>query len=130
MLPRNTPAIFLMGATACGKTALSLSLAKHLGAEIISVDSALVYRGMDIGTAKPSLTEQAGITHHLIDVCDPWESYSAAQFCDDANLLIDDIHARGKRVILVGGTMLYFNCLLYTSPSPRDRQKSRMPSSA
>lgn len=111
MLPRDTPAIFLMGATACGKTALSLLLAKHLGAEIISVDSALVYRGMDIGTAKPSLTEQAGITHHLIDVCDPWESYSAARFCHDANSLIDDIHARGKRVILVGGTMLYFKAL-------------------
>ena len=100
-----------MGATACGKTALSLSLAKWLDAEIISVDSALVYRGMDIGTAKPTIAEREGVAHHLIDVVDPWQSYSAARFCSDANALINAIHARGKRVILVGGTMLYFKAL-------------------
>ena len=109
--PMDTPAIFLMGATACGKTALSLSLAKCLGAEIISVDSALVYKGLDIGTAKPTIAEREGVTHHLIDVIDPWQSYSAARFCSDANSLIDTIHARGKRVMLVGGTMLYFKAL-------------------
>ena len=75
------PVIFLMGATACGKTALSLSLASALNAEIVSVDSALVYRGLDIGTAKPSAQELATVPHHLIDICDPWEVYSAASFC-------------------------------------------------
>ncbi|MFK8082303.1 MAG: tRNA (adenosine(37)-N6)-dimethylallyltransferase MiaA [Granulosicoccus sp.] len=100
-----------MGATACGKTALSLSLAQSLDAEIISVDSALVYRGMDVGTAKPSCSERAGIAHHLIDITDPWQSYSAARFCNDANELIAQIHARGKRALLVGGTMLYFKAL-------------------
>jgi len=100
-----------MGPTACGKTALSLSLAKHLNAEIISVDSALVYKGLDIGTAKPSLQEQATVPHHLIDVREAWQTYSAAEFCDDANRLINDIHARGKRALLVGGTMLYFKAL-------------------
>lgn len=111
MTPASTPAIFLMGATACGKTALSVSLANAINAEIISVDSALVYKGMDIGTAKPTLAEQAGIPHHLIDICDAWQSYSAAQFCDDTNALIKDIHSRGKRALLVGGTMLYFKAL-------------------
>jgi tRNA dimethylallyltransferase len=83
----NAP-IFLMGPTACGKTALSLSLSKHLNAEIISVDSALVYKGLDIGTAKPSLQEQATVPHHLIDVREAWQTYSAAEFCDDANRLL------------------------------------------
>lgn len=110
-VPDDTPVIFLMGATACGKTALSISLAQHLDAEIISVDSALIYRGMDVGTAKPTLSERAGIPHHLIDIVEPWHSYSAAQFCDDAVRLIRDIHARGKRVLLVGGTMLYYKAL-------------------
>lgn len=110
-LPEQTPAIFLMGATACGKTALSVALAQAIDAEIISVDSALVYRGMDVGTAKPDMDERAGIAHHLIDVCDPWQTYSAARFCEDANALINDIHARGKRAVLAGGTMLYFKAL-------------------
>ncbi len=103
--------VFLMGATACGKTALSVQLARALDAEIISVDSALVYRGMDIGTAKPTLEERSGIPHHLIDVCEPWHSYSAAEFCNDASALIDAVHLRGKRALLVGGTMLYFKAL-------------------
>lgn len=100
-----------MGATACGKTDLSLSLATLLDAEIINVDSALVYRGMDIGTAKPSADERAQVVHHLIDICDPWQTYSAAQFCKDANDLINEIHTRGKRALLTGGTMLYFKAL-------------------
>lgn len=107
----NLPVIFLMGATACGKTALSLSLARALDAEIISVDSALVYRGLDVGTAKPSAQELATVPHHLIDICDPWDVYSAASFCHDALQAIKDIQYRGKRVLLVGGTMLYFKAL-------------------
>ncbi len=107
----NLPVIFLMGATACGKTELSLSIARKLDAEIISVDSALVYRGLDIGTAKPSLEERQAVPHHLIDICEPWEIYSAARFCEDALQAIDDIRQRGKRVLLVGGTMLYFKAL-------------------
>lgn len=103
--------IFLMGATACGKTELSFSLAESLNAEIISVDSALVYRGMDVGTAKPSVDERSRVPHYLIDVCDPWDSYSAARFCTDALSAIDDIQSRGKRALLVGGTMLYFKAL-------------------
>jgi tRNA dimethylallyltransferase len=103
--------IFLMGATACGKTDLSLSIAKTLNAEIISVDSALVYRGLDIGTAKPTATERASVPHHLIDVCNPWDTYSVARFSQDACQLISEIQARGKRPLLVGGTMLYFKAL-------------------
>jgi len=100
-----------MGATASGKTALSLLIARQLNAEIISVDSALVYRGLDIGTAKPSLAERHDIVHHLIDIREPWDTYSAASFCSDANELIADIHGRGKRALLVGGTMLYYKAL-------------------
>jgi len=103
--------IFLMGATACGKTDLSLSIATALNAEIISVDSALVYRGLDIGTAKPSAAERASVPHHLIDICDPWDAYSVARFSQDACRLIDQIQSRGKRALLVGGTMLYFKAL-------------------
>ncbi len=110
-LASDTPSIFLMGATACGKTAVSIEIAKQLNAEVISVDSALVYRDMNIGTAKPDHDERAGVVHHLIDICDPWQAYSAAQFCTDANHLISQIHSRGKRALLVGGTMLYFKAL-------------------
>jgi tRNA dimethylallyltransferase len=106
------PAIFLMGPTASGKTALSITLAHELNAEIISVDSALVYRGMDIGTAKPSLEERGGIPHHLIDILDPAESFSTGRFRTQALQLIADITSRGKLPLLVGGTMLYFNALL------------------
>lgn len=103
--------LFLLGPTATGKTALSTALAKALSAEIISVDSALVYRGLNIGTAKPSVEERAGVVHHLIDIRDPWESYSAAEFAADASRLIADIQSRGSIPLLVGGTMLYFNAL-------------------
>ena len=101
-----------MGPTASGKTALACELYDTGRFEIISVDSALVYRNMDIGTAKPTKEEQARYPHHLIDIITPLEVYSAANFVEDAYALIDDIHARGKTPILVGGTMLYFKALL------------------
>lgn len=108
----SEPAVlFLLGPTACGKTSCSIALANALNAEIISVDSALVYRDMNIGTAKPDMQERAGIEHHLIDVCSPETAYSAARFCNDALQAISDVHRRGKRALLTGGTMLYFNAL-------------------
>ena len=100
-----------MGPTASGKTALAIRLAQELGGEIISVDSALVYRGMDIGTAKPSPDERGGIPHHLIDILDPLEAYSTGQFQKDAEALMIAIRARGHIPILAGGTMLYFHGL-------------------
>lgn len=105
------PAIFLMGPTASGKTALAVQLAQLLNGEIISVDSALVFREMNIGTAKPTLEERGGIPHHLIDILDPSESFSTGQFRTHALNLMAEITARGKLPILVGGTMLYFNAL-------------------
>jgi tRNA dimethylallyltransferase len=105
------PAILLMGPTASGKTALAVQLAQALNGEIISVDSALVFKGMDIGTAKPTLDERGGIPHHLIDILDPSESFSTGQFRNEALALMADITAREKLPILVGGTMLYFNAL-------------------
>ncbi len=113
----STPrGICLMGPTASGKTGLSITLAQALirrgqAVEIISVDSALVYRGMDIGTAKPDLAERAGIVHHLIDIRDPAQPYSAAAFRHDAGQLLESIAARGALALLVGGTMLYFRAL-------------------
>jgi len=104
-------AICLMGPTASGKTALSVQLAQKIDAEIISVDSALVFKGMDIGTAKPTVEERQGIPHHLIDILDPAESYSTGQFRKSALELMTDINRRGKIPILTGGTMLYFNSL-------------------
>jgi len=101
----------LAGPTASGKTAIALSLAEHLPLEIISVDSALVYRGMDIGTAKPTVDERARVAHHLIDILEPDQTYSAARFAADAQRLALDIRGRGKLPLLVGGTMLYFKAL-------------------
>jgi tRNA dimethylallyltransferase len=101
----------LAGPTASGKTAAALAIAREHACEIISVDSALVYRGMDIGTAKPSAAELAQVPHHLIDIRDPLHAYSAAEFVRDARRLIIDITARGKLPLLVGGTMLYFKAL-------------------
>ena len=113
MILHNRPlALFILGPTASGKTALALALAQQCPIEIISVDSALVYRGMDIGTAKPSREERAICPHHLIDIIDPTEAYSAAQFAADAQRLIHEIHARGRLPVLVGGTMLYVKALL------------------
>ena len=103
--------ICLAGPTGCGKTAAALTLAERLPLEIISVDSALVYRGMDIGTAKPTPAELAAVPHHLIDILDPLESYSAAQFVADTQRLVSEIQARGRLPLLVGGTMLYFKAL-------------------
>ena len=104
-------AVAIMGPTASGKTAAALHIARHLPCEIISVDSALVYREMNIGSAKPSLAERATVPHHLIDILEPTASYSVMQFRQDAISLVADIHARGKLPLLVGGTMLYFKAL-------------------
>ncbi len=105
------PAIFLMGPTASGKTGVAVELVQHLPLEIVSVDSALVYRGMDIGTAKPDTETLRKAPHQLIDLIDPTEAYSAARFCEDALRAMDEISARGHVPLLVGGTMLYFKAL-------------------
>ncbi len=110
--PSPPAAIALAGPTASGKSALALAIAQHWPVEIISVDSAQVYRGMDIGTAKPSAAERAAVPHHLIDILDPTEAYSAARFVADARTLIEAIAARGRTALLVGGTMLYFKALI------------------
>ncbi len=109
---RTPPCLAIAGPTASGKTAAALAIAARWPVEIISVDSALVYRGMDIGTAKPSAAERAAVPHHLIDTVDPVDSYSAAQFETDAQILIADIRARGRTPLLVGGTMLYLKALM------------------
>jgi len=112
-------AIFLMGPTASGKTDLAIQLAQQCHCEIISVDSALIYQGMDIGTAKPTPQEQALAPHLLVDILDPIESYSAGDFRDDALRLMHEIVARGNTPLLVGGTMLYYKALLEgLSPLP------------
>ena len=105
-------AVAIMGPTASGKTASALRIAQTRPCEIISVDSALVYRGMDIGTAKPTPAELAAVPHHLIDILDPLEAYSVAQFRDDTIRLVGEITARGKLPLLVGGTMMYFKGLV------------------
>ena len=106
-------ALALMGPTASGKSALALEWAQRLGGEIVSVDSALVYRGLDIGAAKPSAEERARAPHHLVDLREPWQAYSAAEFAQDARVAIDGIVARGRLPILAGGTGLYFRALLH-----------------
>ena len=119
-------AIFLMGPTASGKTDLAIQLRQHLPVEVISVDSALIYRGMDIGTAKPSKAELALAPHRLIDIFDPAESYSAANFRTDALREMQEISAQGKIPLLVGGTMLYYKALLEgLSPLPSADEKVR-----
>ncbi len=111
-LPADLPAFLaLAGPTAAGKTAAALAIAQQQTVEIISVDSALVYRGMDIGTAKPSADELAAVPHHLINIRDPLKAYSAADFVRDARGLMTDIRNRGKLPLLVGGTMLYFKAM-------------------
>ncbi len=116
------PALVLLGPTASGKTAVALDLAPRLGAEVISVDSRQVYRGMDIGTAKPAREELERVPHHLLDRVDPGEVYSAGRFRDEASAAIEDVRARGRLPILVGGTGLYFDALLrgLASVPPRD----------
>ena len=112
-MPRaaRLPAVLLMGPTASGKTRLALALARKFPFEIVSVDSAQVYRDMNVGTAKPSSSERAAVPHHLIDIIDPTQAYSAAQFRSDAAALMQAISARGRVPLLAGGTMLYFKAL-------------------
>src|SRR5690606_17919945 len=109
--PMSTPVVCLAGPTAAGKSAATLALAAHWPIEVITVDSATIYRGMDIGTAKPSRQEQARVRHHLLDICDPAERYSAAQFQADATRLIRSIAAKGALPLLCGGTMMYYKAL-------------------
>ncbi len=104
-------AVFLLGPTASGKTEVALALAARFPAEIVSVDSAQVYRGMDVGTAKPDAAARSRVPHHLIDIVDPVEAYSAGRFREDALRLVREIHGRGRLPILAGGTMLYFRAL-------------------
>lgn len=110
-MPTAPRLLALAGPTASGKTDAALALAARIPCEIVSVDSALVYRGMDIGTAKPTAAERAAVPHHLIDIRDPSQAYSAAEFAADAQRLVGEINARGRVALLVGGTMLYFKAL-------------------
>ncbi|MDP8101288.1 tRNA (adenosine(37)-N6)-dimethylallyltransferase MiaA [Phocoenobacter atlanticus] len=119
-------AIFLMGPTASGKTDLAIQLRKNLPVEVISVDSALIYKGMDIGTAKPTKQELAQAPHRLIDIIDPAESYSVANFCEDARQEMAEITTAGKIPLLVGGTMLYYKGLVEgLSPLPSSQPEIR-----
>jgi len=113
MIKTVKKAIIITGPTATGKTALSIDLAKKIDGEIVAADSMQIYRYMDIGTAKPTLEEQQGIVHHMISIVDPKESYSVSLYKDDALKCIEDIYARGKTPIIVGGTGLYINALTY-----------------
>ncbi|MFQ5488002.1 MAG: tRNA (adenosine(37)-N6)-dimethylallyltransferase MiaA [Gammaproteobacteria bacterium] len=127
------PAIFLMGPTASGKTGIAVELAQRLPCEIISVDSAMVYRGMDIGTAKPDAEILAAAPHRLIDICDPLESYSAARFREDALREMAAIVAAGRIPLLVGGTMLYFRALeqgLSALPAANEAIRARLEAQA
>jgi tRNA dimethylallyltransferase len=118
--PRRVEYVCLTGPTACGKTELALALAERVPLEIVSMDSALVYRGLDIGTAKPSRSVRSVVPHHLIDILEPTESYSAGRFARDAGALVDEIRASGRLPLLVGGTLLYLRALRDgLSPLPR-----------
>ncbi|MBU3023596.1 tRNA (adenosine(37)-N6)-dimethylallyltransferase MiaA [Aestuariibacter sp. A3R04] len=120
------PVVSIMGPTASGKTGLALALADVVPCEIISVDSALIYRGMDIGTAKPTCDELAAVPHWLIDIRDPAESYSVAEFRQDVLQCIEEIHSRNKLPVLAGGTMMYFNALIKgISPLPKSDEVIR-----
>lgn len=110
--PRPGPVLALVGPTASGKTALALELAPRLGAEVVSADAMLVYRGMDIGTAKPTAAERARVPHHLVDVVDPAEEFSVARFQPMARAAIDDVLARDRIPLLVGGSGLYFHAVV------------------
>ena len=106
-----TEVVAVVGATATGKSGLALDLAERLDGEVVNADSMQLYRGMDIGTAKPTAVERAAVPHHLIDILEPTHAYSAAEFVRDARRLLADIRARGRWPLLVGGTMLYFKAL-------------------
>jgi len=119
----------VLGPTACGKSALGLSLAERHGGEIVNCDSTAVYRGFDIGTDKVPVAEQRGIPHHLIDIADPSEVYTAAQFASDANRVIREIHGRGRLPILVGGTGFYYRALtrgLFPGPGADEALRARL----
>ncbi|HLS21839.1 MAG TPA: tRNA (adenosine(37)-N6)-dimethylallyltransferase MiaA [Paenalcaligenes sp.] len=118
--------IFLIGPTASGKSAASLALAQHWPVEIIAMDSATIYRGMNIGTAKPDATEQARVPHHLLDILDPAQSYDVASFVQDSLALINDIRQRGRLAVICGGTMMYYHALTRgLSPLPRSCPQMR-----
>jgi tRNA dimethylallyltransferase len=124
-----TPVVLLVGPTASGKSAIALRIADALPVEIVSVDSAQVYRGMDIGTAKPDAATRARVAHHLIDLIDPDQAYSAARFCADAGTAIAGIRARGRIALLTGGTMLYVKALrdgLSTLPAADSALRARL----
>ncbi|MCA9243683.1 MAG: tRNA (adenosine(37)-N6)-dimethylallyltransferase MiaA [Phycisphaerales bacterium] len=108
-MPENR-VILILGCTASGKSGVARALAPLIDGEIVSMDSMKVYRGMDIGSAKASAADLAAIPHHLIDVADPWEAFSAARFVELADAAVSEIHARGRPAIVVGGTLLYFKC--------------------
>lgn len=110
--------IYIVGPTASGKTALSVECAKAIGAEIVCADSQTVRRAMDIGTAKPTLSERGGIQHHMLDLIDPYDPYSVAEYAKEARACIADIHKRGKIAIVVGGTGLYIDALFYQFSFP------------
>jgi len=128
-MAETVDAVLLLGPTASGKSALAMQLAERIPLEIVSIDSAQVYCGMDIGTAKPSLADRAAVPHHLIDIRDPADPYSAADFVRDATIAIRDIRARGKLPLLVGGTMLYAKALrdgLSDLPSADPKVRERL----
>ena len=121
--------ICVVGPTASGKTALAVELAKKLNGEVISCDSMQIYRGMDIGTAKPTLDEMQGIRHHMIDICDPTEDFSVSRYCDMATPILDDVMARGKTAIIAGGTGLYVDSLIKGNdfaPTPATGHRQRL----
>ena len=121
--------ITILGCTASGKGGAARALAAELGGEIVSVDSMKVYRGMDIGTAKPTPAQRAAIPHHLIDVADPWDAFSAAEFVEQADKAVAAIHARGRPVVAVGGTVLYFKCFyqgLFAGPSADEALRAQI----
>src|SRR6187455_483780 len=103
---------FLTGATATGKTDVGIALAQQIGAEVIALDSMTIYRGMDIGTAKPTVAERGGVPHHLLDILDPWEGFSVAEYRERAGAVLADLEARGVPALFVGGTPLYLKALL------------------
>ena len=121
--------VFLVGPTAVGKSAVALELAQLIAVEIVSADSMQVYRGMDIGTAKPTAAERALVPHHLIDVCEVSEVFDAKQFIEMASQVIDRIHARGRKALVVGGTGLYLRALrqgLFEGPSRNEELRERL----